>query len=436
MNLRDQLRIIFQKIKETGKTQISKNFFSLSVLQAANILLPLLTFPYLIQTIGIEKFGLLGVALALINYFEIVQDYGFNFSATKFVSQNRDDANALNKIFSAITIIKLVFTSIGLAVLIVLFGLFDQIGQYKWIYLLTFGRVIGGAIYPIWLYQGLEKMKFITYFSVSAKVISSALIFVLIQSENDFYLAPILNSAGFILPGIVAQVHIYRVLKLKISPQPLHVIQETIKDGFHIFLSRVYVNIYNSFNVFILGIMTTYSVAGYYAVAAKIIEAGAMIFIPANSAIFPHLAKVWKTNKLEFQKLIRKMKMVFISLGSTIGVILFILAGPIVSLVNSKPDFNIELTLRILCLKMPIIALGSLFTSSLINQGRNKDYLWVVRNTFLANILLVPLGIYLFEGHGLAAAVVIVSVLHIFFFSRKIKSPLETGSEAAILTTP
>ena len=95
-------------INTTVKKLIS-NVLTLSIVQGLNYLLPLITIPYLIKVIGIEKFGLLAFATVIISYFQTLIDYGFNLNATKNVALNRYNVIKLSEIFSAVIMIQLFF---------------------------------------------------------------------------------------------------------------------------------------------------------------------------------------------------------------------------------------------------------------------------------------------------------------------------------------
>ena len=46
----------------------------------------MITFPYLVRTLGVEKYGLVMFAQAFISYFSLMGDYGFNLSGTREVA--------------------------------------------------------------------------------------------------------------------------------------------------------------------------------------------------------------------------------------------------------------------------------------------------------------------------------------------------------------
>lgn len=407
------------RIKNWNQNRIFQNFLSLSALQGANILLPLITIPFLIRMIGIEKFGILGMAMALVAYFELLTDYGFDLSATRKISQSRKDPQQLNSIYNTIMTLKAGLSVISLFSMTALVLLIPVFREYAWIYFLTFGRVIGKSLFPVWFYQGIEEMRFITQFNLISKIIFAALIFIFIRGPEDFYLVPVLNSLGILVPGIFAPFHLQKNYGLTWIKPDLISLTEGLTDGFYIFLSRIYVNLYHSFNTLLLGFFTNYQTVGHYAVAAKVIEACSMSFIPANNALFPHLSRLWKENNERFYELIKKLKKLYLMAGSIMAVIALIFSRPIIKVVSGIIEEPPVIMLRILAFKLPFIALGPLYTSMFISQGRNRDYLWVVKNTFLINLSLVPVLIYVYSANGLALAVLFVALSHQLLFHLK-----------------
>ena len=79
-----------------NKTLI-QNFSYLSALRIFNMILPLITYPYLIRVLGKEIYGLVVFAQAIVNYLVMLVSFGFNISATKEVSVYRNDEKKLVK---------------------------------------------------------------------------------------------------------------------------------------------------------------------------------------------------------------------------------------------------------------------------------------------------------------------------------------------------
>ena len=73
------------------KKIIAKNYVALLFIQGANFILPLIILPYLVRTLGSEKYGLVMVAQSVALFLTIIVDFGFNISATREVANLKND---------------------------------------------------------------------------------------------------------------------------------------------------------------------------------------------------------------------------------------------------------------------------------------------------------------------------------------------------------
>jgi len=293
--------------------QLKSNFLSLTVLQAANYILPLLTLPYLVKTLGVEYFGLLAFATAIIAYFGILTDYGFNSTATKEISIHRDNREKLIEIFSSVLSIKLLLLLLSFLLLTLLVFSFQKFTTHWEIYLLTFGSVIGQTLFPVWFFQGMERMRYITYINLISKLISVIAIFVFIQEKSDIYLVPIFLSLGSVVSGLLSLYLIYSKFNIPFKFQKIETLKFYLIDGWHVFLARYYVSLYTTTNLLLLGFMTNNIIVGYYAIAEKIVLAIGGLFDPLNQTLYPYLARKFKENFNLFVLFLKRTSHIFCS---------------------------------------------------------------------------------------------------------------------------
>ena len=187
----------------SNKKKLFKNWGALSFLQLSNYLFPLITLPYVLRVLGPEKYGLINFAAAFTGYLVIISDYGFNLSATKDISINRNDETIINKIFSSVILTKIFLGIISLILMFIVVQLFDTFRRNEELYYITFGMVIGKILFPQWFFQGIEKMKYITIINFITRFIGTIAIFVLIRVQNDFLVLAAINSSVQVLVGVI-----------------------------------------------------------------------------------------------------------------------------------------------------------------------------------------------------------------------------------------
>lgn len=279
------------KINTSEKKQLASNFFSLSVLQVFTYVLPLITLPYLVRVLGTEKFGLVMFAQAFIIFFHVFVDFGFSLSATKDISVHRDNKQKVTEIFSSVMSIKLILILVSFLMLSLTIFSFDKFSQNWDLYYFTFLWVIGQALFPIWYFQGMEKMKFITIVNITSRVIFTLLIFVVIQEESDYIYVPIVNGIGFIIGALVSLWIVHKHFRQSFALYDVNTLKHYFYESSHFFWSRISLVLYTSSNAFILGLFTNNTMVGYYSIAEKLYQAMQQLYQPIVQALYPYVAK-------------------------------------------------------------------------------------------------------------------------------------------------
>src|ERR1700744_3370330 len=113
------------------KKNLSKSFFSLSLVQIANNILPLISVPYVSRIIGPDKFGLINFAASFIAYFVLFIGFGFELSATRRIAQDPDNKEHRSVVFSEVLYAQFILFIISVLIFIVLLFTVPQFQNIK-----------------------------------------------------------------------------------------------------------------------------------------------------------------------------------------------------------------------------------------------------------------------------------------------------------------
>ena len=120
-----------RKIRVGESRTLISNFLSLSLLQIAGYIFPLLTVPYLANVIGVNRYGEIAFAMAIMVYFQTLVDYGFVFSAVRDIARNRDNMNKVTEIYSKVMWARLFLVLLAFILLLSLIILVPKFMELK-----------------------------------------------------------------------------------------------------------------------------------------------------------------------------------------------------------------------------------------------------------------------------------------------------------------
>jgi O-antigen/teichoic acid export membrane protein len=373
-----------KQIIKSNKT-IIENFSYLSLLQVFNMVVPLFTYPYIINVLGIDIYGRIIFAQAFIGYFVILINFGFNISATKEVSIHRDNKEKLNEIVSSIFIIKFFLLLISVFSFIVIMHFTDLAENYELLFYITLYLCFIDWLFPIWYFQGIQKMKYITFINVISRTAFLVLIFVLIKKQEDYLFFPIINAIGGVISILASLFFIFYKdqIKFLIPAKPTLIFY--FKESIPIFISNVSVNLYASSSKFIIGIFLGMNSVAFYDLAEKLIT---LLRAPQgilSQTIFP---KISREKDIGFVKKVFKIS-VWVNIG--IYLVFLTLLRPIVVLLGGEEMLPAIPVTIILGLTIPITAMSNIFGIQLLLPfGYNREFsIGIVTSGFIYLALII-----------------------------------------------
>ncbi|MBC7886421.1 MAG: oligosaccharide flippase family protein [Ferruginibacter sp.] len=405
----------------TKHKSLIQNFSFLSALFAFNILIPLISYPYLIRILGKEIYGLVVFSQSAINYLAILVSFGFNISATKEISIHRNNKQKLSEIVSSVLLIKCYLFLLSWALLALLIFLIPQTRGHETIFMLSMTACLNEVLFPVWYFQGIEQMKYLTYITVISRSIFLLLIFLIIHAPQDYLYVPIIYGIGYLIAGVIALFIIFFKHGIRFSFQPIRTLRYYFKDSIPIFISNLSTNLYSSTNKVIIGTYMGMGEVAYYDLAEKLTS---LMKIPQaifNQSILP---KISKDKNIHF---VKQMFKISLALNIFLLIILVIFSKVVILLLGGEDMLPAQLVISILALTLPIIAMSNTFgIQILLPFGYNKVFSKIIVAAALVYLLQLILiwicfGFSIINISLVTLSTEIITAGYLYYFCKKNK---------------
>ncbi|NNU98273.1 oligosaccharide flippase family protein [Geobacillus sp. DSP4a] len=414
-------------IKEDVK-RIITNTTLLSSLQIFNYIIPLFLFPYLTHTLGTTIFGIWMLSLNIIQYLNILIDYGFNLSATKKVAIWKRNKEKIAELFTSVMFIKFLFFTTAFCIVVLFSEIINNLFRLPNNLLLEmFLYLFGLILTPFWLFQGLEQLKIPTLLNLVARIFSMFASFICIKNANDIYLLPIINGIPLVITGCISWVILYKQ-EIKLIIPKWKLIKKEIVDGFDLFISSISVSLYTILNSILLGIFAGPQYVAYYSICEKIIQVTKSIITPVFQATYPFMAKTLNEKRKINWGVLKILFLLSLLIGSIIILILNIFNDTILNyFLHGEFNNSVKATLLLMSF-IPLISFlnNSLFIQTLVPLGESK---YLRKATFLAgfiNILFVSLFAGTLKELGSSMgyvlselSVLILGIIKVYMYSKR-----------------
>ncbi len=384
------IRKLLHIIRRDNNRQVASNVFSLSALQVANAILPLIAVPYIVRVIGPRDYGTIAFAQAFVTYFVLLVNYGFDLSASREIARIREDRSKLADVFWSVVWTKAVLFLVSLVAFGILLLTVKRVQQDWQIMAVTFLILIGYVAFPTWLFQGLEKLELTAIFYFIIKVIFTAGIFAFVRKQGDFLLVPLLASLGQIVAGALAFAYARLKLVKGMRLPNFNSMLREVKSGSAIFLATIFVSFYTSSNVVILGFFASQSQVGYFAGATKIVMAlQALMLTPIAQATYPHIGKLMAEDRKRGGEYLKKIAFIVVLITLPASIMLLVFAPLIVKVILGSAFLP---SIRVLEIVSPFPLMVGLTTvfgyQGVLNLNLDKKFFSVIAVAVVLNLVM------------------------------------------------
>jgi polysaccharide transporter, PST family len=332
----------------------------LMLMQGLTYIVPLLVWPYLMRTLGAERFGYIGFSQSVVLMLMQVVDFGFNFTATKQIAQAQGNQEEIDRVASSVMMAKMLL--LGVCALVVLgIECVPQFADYREVLGVLSLTVVSNIFSFSWLFQGLGKIRTVSIVTSLCKISILPLTFVFVHSADDVTIAAVLQASIYVAASGITCIILHKkkyVHRWNLRPAWAEV-RSQLKGGFNLFLSNMATALYTTFFVMILGFFEPAEIVGKYTAAEKLVRVACyLVFIPMTQAFFPKVSAMATTQSAEAKVLIRRICMLLLLLMSLLAVAFLVGADLIVDLLRREQYAGTENLLRIMAFVPLMVSIG------------------------------------------------------------------------------
>jgi len=414
---------------------VFRNAAVLYIVQISSYVFPLISLPYLSRVLTTEKFGMVAFAQTFVWYFVLLTEYGFNLTATRAIAIHGQDREGVSRIFSAVLIAKTLLTLIGLVILLSIVGAVPQLRPYLALFLISFLSVVGNMLFPLWLYQGLQKMEHVAIRDFLAKLLALGALFLLVHSDRDYLLAAGAQSGGLLLAGLAGLITVPWQLKVHYRWPGWGAVREQLEAGWPVFISLIMAAFGNITNTFILGLRSPGAEVAYFSAIWRVISSLRSLVSPISGAVYPHVSQKASRSETDVIAFIRKYGLM-IAAPFIAGGLLLVMGAPwLVPLFLGAKYRPAIIVLQLTSFSPALFAFQQIFsTYYMLACGYYKAWMRMIMVCMAVNFVVLVPALFLLRGSvalGSAqlATDVTAAALYCWFYFRQRRRLLAAAAE-------
>ena len=280
-----------ERLKQSflSNKKVIENYFFMTVILLLNSMFGLLIYPYLIKTLGTESYGIFLFATTIANYFICFVGFGFDMYGLRKIAENPSSIKNKSEVLSNVFTTKIYLEILSIIFFITLILLFPNLRENIWVYIICFTTTLVNIFFPTWYFQGIQKMRVVTYIQLLFKLLSLHFIFTLVRTPDDILVFSIIMTTSSLLGAFYAFIHLFIFEGIKIRIVAINRVKAYVVESQYFFYTN-FLNIMKAQTLnLIVGIHFGMRDLAIYDLGAKIVQVPFLLTSSINGALFPKI---------------------------------------------------------------------------------------------------------------------------------------------------
>lgn len=370
---------------------IKRNLFYNFLLSCSQVVLPLVSIPYVSSVLGPAGVGKVGFIDSFTYYFVTLAEFGIMVYGIREVAKERNNPARLNAIVSELITLHII--SSLCTMLLYMAGvivLWNKIGDIR-LLLFSASFFIVNFFACDWYFMGMERFGFITLRSVIIRLLGLASIFILVRQPSDYYLYYAIIVASAIAGTIWNNFILFR--EVRFSWRKVNW-KKHLPFVWITYLITLFYSVPLMLDSVLLGIISTASAVGLYVFSAKLVRTGTTLLTDSFLVFFPRVVSLSKENEQTQlqQKLLLNIRFIIL-FSIPMGMGLYLVADEFTHVFLGDKFLAAAQNLRWLAV-FPFLKGVSLFLSNPVLIAHHREKLFL-RNLVAGTLIFVAAAILL-----------------------------------------
>ena len=393
------------------KKSLSINTLLNVIKTSLSIVFPLITYPYALKVLGVEKMGAITYVTSIVAYFSLFAMLGVSTYAIREGAKIREDKEKFSSFVNQVFTINIITTILSLILLVMTVSCVRQFHNYVLLFLVLSCNVWLSTIGVDWINIIYEDYLFITIRSIVTYIVFSLCLFIFVKNEDDYIIYAMLQVLSNGIICVSNWLYCRKYTKLRILKHPNF--KAHLPRLIVLFANALAISIYVNFDTTMLGWMKGEYEVGLYALSTKIYSIIKNIMIAIYSVSIPRLAMYSGQSKMDdFKKLYTQLWNCFAVLLIPAGIGLICVSSDIVYIFGDESYLPSASALRVLSIALIFSIFGGLITACLnVTIHREKENL---KATIIASIINCVLNIIFIPILSYTGAAITTLIAEIF----------------------